>query len=250
MIDLLIPAAGDSARFTKGTPKAFIQFGDPPAMMWEHAISSLTVKPRINVVTRHGHLWAVKQSLPTNFPYNLIPIESSCGQADTILQGIRSPVLANREDREILIVNCDAGFKSRTLDALVGMGRFGLPSALCFEAPNAEEMRWSWVNDAAPDGMVHGGRLFDRAAEKRKFTGINFALAGAYYFPSRFALEKALQTAIDWIKPFGGEPYLSHAFEHLPGLKRVVPMKRSEWIDWGTQKQFDDYLLRNEEPLS
>lgn len=194
--------------------------------MWETAVENLKEPTSVFVVVQERHRKYLRKvyRLATEI---WLPRPTS-GQAATLrealvfLQALRSGMMF--ADDELLVVNCDNGFAPGLLDRLVKQGRdWSLPAALTFPAPPEEADRWSYVD---------GHPQFQEAMEKQ-CCGTH-ALAGAYYFPQRWALHEAVDEAVDFTLGTGHEPYVSHVFACLLGPKISVECRREDWYDWGT----------------
>lgn len=238
MLAVLILAAGDSTRFRAGdgTPKQFIEFPVEGEIrpMWEHAYRSLNAHDfDLYLATHEKHkgfldaFWDVE--------YKSISLHATRGQLDTLYRSLLQMPEDDDAD-EIVVLNCDAGFATNVLNAMVIHGRQrNAPMAVTFKVDKDEEKRWSFVD---------GHPTFNAAREKDYISP--WAMAGAYYFPDRLKLKQAVALTIHAAEANENqpEPYISHLYQNLPGRKFNMEISREQFFDWGTAKAFDEHARR------
>jgi NDP-sugar pyrophosphorylase family protein len=214
MIKVIIPAAGESRRFSKKgikTPKPLIKFrwgNSEKKTMLEHAMTGIVHQP----------ILVGLKALPSEeINYGVIQISSSLGQAHTVAQIVQRLKL----DTSILILNSDSMFKYPLMTFIQQVQDFK-GGAIVF---NGEyNPIYSYI-DHYP--------LFERTAEKEPLSP--WAMAGAFYFKSKndflLAYEK-YHSANN-----GREEYISEVYNYLPGQKLAVFIPREQWICWGTAEE-------------
>jgi molybdopterin-guanine dinucleotide biosynthesis protein A len=224
VLTTLILAAGESKRFG-GVPKQLLEVTDG-VQMWEKSIDNLTHRAAVVALFQEKHRGRVRKRYREATDVYINPTR---GQAETLSEGLRFLSLVRTKlDQELLVVNCDNGFGPHVLDDLVSSGRCtGQPTAVTFRATPDEENRFSFVD---------GHPTFYSAQEKQAVS--NFALAGAYYFPSRDDLRFALDEVLGQTR---GEPYISHVYEHILGPKTSCNINRTHWYDWGTPAALENW---------
>lgn len=219
MLHLLIPAAGESKRFSDAGfagPKGLleIEWRGHRATMLEHVIGSVgAILPTV-IGIREADKTLFHERMPTHV-YKTI--EGSSGQAHTVQ--MMSHVCGAND--EMLVINSDNAFDHALPMHMVNRARrmHASISALVF---NADHERY---------GFVDNYPFFDVGAEKVPIS--NYALAGAFYFKSGYAFRSAWNSLIN--TPFvQAERYLSDMFRFFLDPKLAVLINRSHLHEWGT----------------
>lgn len=220
MIQVIIPAAGESKRFSrKGIklPKPLIKFswGDfPKKTMLEHALHGLG-----DQTVHIGTLVKLAQDFKEAFPppkFFVHQLSESLGQANTVKQVVDKLAF----DSPILILNSDSMFLYPLGAFLVQVNGFD-GAAIVFDGKY--NPAYSYV-DKYP--------LFDSAIEKDPISP--WAMAGAFYFKSKTDFINAYE-AYHATSP--KEEHLSEVYNFLPGNKLAVFVPKEQWIVWGTAEE-------------
>ena len=223
---LIVPAAGESARFKAVTsrPKGLIKFdfeGETSTMI-QHCTAGWAAH-RVIVACRSEDYDAFSERL---FDETVEIVVSSRGQADTVrraigLGGVVGP---------FLVLNSDNAFRPRSVlrtFAETCLESGAVAGAITMLVDEKEAHRYSFV-DQHP--------LFSHCAEKRAIS--RFAMAGSYYFASSVDYMRAFD---DMSGTCEGEVYLSSLFQFLRTGERlsfVVP--RTSLHEWGIPSDLEN----------
>lgn len=193
--------------------------------MLSHAMPSLTqmmnglfTSSVVACQTKHETLFRKALDMPesTEPPVGslrLFTIEDSVSQADTVYRATRDI------QTDILVVNCDNGFKGSVLYDFVIACRAVSADIGAVVFPSMSE-RYGYVDDAP---------FFDKGAEKIAIS--KWALAGAFYYRSPDVI----------FKPPSGKNYLSELFGAARPVKLAYRIQCDQFSEWGTpQKLFSD----------
>lgn len=223
-IQIIVPAAGESKRFTrKGIklPKPLIKFSwgqFPKQTMLEHATHGLEDWP-INVGVLRNHQGIFLEGLiKSNHTFTFHSLGTSLGQADTVAQVARG--IKGSDDCSLLILNSDSMFLYPLETFLAQVKDFD-GGAIVFDGQYSPAYSYA---DEYP--------LFDKTAEKEPISP--WAFAGAFYFKSKNDFLTAYE-AYHWV--IQREEYLSEVYNYLPGKKLAVYVPREQWIVWGTAEE-------------
>lgn len=223
---LLIPAAGDSKRFSDAgvhKPKGLIrskwrlnQVTVRNGTMIEHVVPIGWNGP-VRVACKLDCFDIFKNELPKD--YDVFPIASSLGQADTVVQACKD--LRN----DILVVNSDNGF-SHDLNLFIDHCRESKASCGAVVFRSNKEPRYGYINSFP---------FFEYGIEKNPIS--SWALAGAFYFKNAATLTKAALLILSDPLIRQQEIYLSDLFYYVKGLKIAYAIPRDELYEWGTPVQ-------------
>lgn len=222
---IVIPAAGRSQRFLdKGirTPKPLIKFrydGSPKRCMVEHALGEWDWLGLPVVV---GCPTAYAADFQANLPkaWDFRAIESTVGQADTLMQTLK----ALPRSGPVLVVNSDVRI-NYPIGALLEQAGDNACTALTVPIDKSDPLYANY-------STINNFPIFTYAAEKRVLSPLG--LAGAYYFQNSDQLGEALASPI--VKQ-ESEVYLSQALGYLPGRKLAVMMPRDRLVGWNTPEE-------------
>lgn len=223
---LLIPAAGDSKRFSDvgiHKPKGLIRsvwtidkLGETrEGTMIQHVVP-LNWIGKIRVACKLEYKDVFTEALPKD--WDIFPIISSRGQADTVWQACQDL------PGDILIINSDNGF-SHDLCQFVNQCRVNKAScgAVVFTSKNN---RYGFINNFP---------LFEFGVEKIPIS--KYALAGAFYFKSARTIMDASIITLNDLMLRNAEIYLSDLFLSIDGLKMGYLIPQDELFEWGAPAQ-------------
>jgi len=225
MLQLLIPAAGESRRFAEAgyqKPKGLLKMGwrGKRRTMIEHVVESVSDSLAPLIGCRPQDWEAFAAALPAD--YVVIPVGASMGQADTVARLACAPHIGAYD--QLLVVNSDNAFavKEHRLTTFAHNWYANSKASAGAVVFDANEYRFGYI-DAYPD--------FNFGIEKKPIS--RYALAGAFFFRSARIL---LDAWAEWrrdSKP-DDEPYLSGLFKYIEGPKLASMIDRNQLHEWGT----------------
>lgn len=222
---VIVPAAGESQRFkNKGIriSKPFIRFSwkdSDKKRMIDYAImgAASSLSSHLIIGMKLEDCIQYREQYPNSI---CVSILSSTGQADTLLQILRS---VNIKNSPILVLNSDQMF-TYPLATFVKQSESFDVALLTFDTKR--NPAYSYV-DAYPE--------FTQAVEKQPIS--DWAIAGAFYFKDASCLLTALQQQKADSANSNKEPYLSEAINYITGRKLAVNIPSEMVIGWGTPEE-------------
>jgi len=218
---IVVPAAGDSARFRSAgytTPKPFLKVGPKegtPDYMIQFVLDSV---PNYDDVEK---IIVLRQEvdIPQDFKANphVLRIQSTKGQADTIYKAVKE--LPGTD--AVLVLDCDMILTAADTGRIVGlMENYDSVIAVTetFD-PNASRV----------DSIPYPTRFVEKEPISQ------WGIVGARAFKCASDLTDALKRAIDRYETINREPYLSVAINYMPGTK--VTHLIHDFVDLGTPER-------------
>lgn len=193
---VLIPAAGESARFAAAGyrgPKAALEItlDGVRQRMIDHVVSRLPQGMRPVLVVRREHAEALSG-------YDHVVLDGpTCGQSETVLRGLR----AISPSQPVMVHNCDVLIDSATL----------MHMTHCVAATIALHHDLS-TTEPPPYSYVDTPRYPSRYAEKVRIS--DWAVSGAWCFPFPALLNVACDQQVRNLVP-GEEAFLSGALQDI-----------------------------------
>lgn len=215
---LIIPAAGESARYASVTslPKGLTYFRHAGRwdFMLKHVLSSARQAERLIVGVRAQDIELFSSAMPRMV---FTPIAKTRGQADTVQQ----LAWTDTGSEDILILNCDNAFEPHVIDNFVQQCRHvgAECGAVVFKPSSSNQRKY---------GYVDGYPFFETGAEAVPLS--HYALAGAFYYKSSSALASSMP--VDAV-------YLSETFKHVRGTKLAHLIKEHQLYEWGTPQDLE-----------
>lgn len=217
-LTVVIPAAGSSRRFWEAgfrNPKQtlVVKFNGFTRSMLAHVEATV---PDYSIVIG----MKAEAFIPGDIRGVVVPIQETKGQADTILQIVRTlPV-----DNQVLVLDCDMllpqGSILKLIDA-IQVCDLSVAVTKTFD-PNASRV------DSIP--------FPTRFAEKEPIS--EFGIVSGRAFSNAEMLSEALERTLADCVAFGVEPYLSMAMNHYPGEKFALIVR--DYVDWGTPERLKE----------
>lgn len=216
---ILIPAAGESRRYKEAgyslpKPTLWIENGDGVrASMLGHV--EATLPPGTVMVGLSAGV-----ALPEDCFGNVVRINKTIGQADTIYQMLRGV----SENARVLVVDCDMILGRKTLEELVALlNTFDVTIAVTYTFdPNASRV------DKIP--------FPTKFVEKEPISA--WGIVGARAFGNAGMLRDALAITVAAAGQNNEEPYLSTAINDYPGVKFAI--ETNFYVDWGTPERLQE----------
>lgn len=210
---IIIPCGGKSSRFgVDGKPKSAAQMqlpGKPKARMLDYVAQFRKIGiDAIAIVRREHH-----KALP-----DAVTIDDTRGQSETVAKFLIQYGEIIPADCPIIVVNSDNYFHFN-LDVFSNQCALYAAGALVFR-----------VQKDYGYGYVDGFPIFEEAVEKEMVTP--YALAGAFYFRSKYTFLAAYNIQTIKEQTVNGEYYISTLFQNIEEQKLAVQITENDFEHW------------------
>lgn len=231
MIDVIIPAAGESRRFKKKgivLPKPLIKFSysspyhspvGTKKTMLEHALFGTDQQAHVGIMREHAPKFKEVFKDSKNLTFH--ELTQSRGQAHTVAQVVNATIQDIPKQSPFLVLNSDSMFLYPLRTFLKQAENFEA-AALVFDGQYSPI--YSYI-DKFP--------IFNRTVEKDPIS--QWAFAGAFYFRSKYVFLNAYEQYR--LKNAMKEEYLSEVYNYIMEPKLAVYMPREQWVVWGTAEE-------------
>lgn len=215
-IRILIPAAGESARYREegyDLPKHMLRvtYGGINGTMLGHVLEYVPKDMDVLV--------GVRQAVPDLHPRVMTTVvEHTAGQADTVRQMLEEVDI----DDGVIVMDCDTLVLKEDVYRIRNL--MAEWSAVVLVAENRYDRSMSRV-DHVPHPTVF--------VEKKDIS--QWGVVSVRAFHNAGLLRGTLRQVVDEHRQIGTEPYLSHVLNRYPGTKYALVTK--EYTDWGVPEK-------------